>query len=105
MVVFIAMCFLWISDSCKIACHACLGIYFRGRAFVRHNLCKLNNVQTSKKCSFIIQEELNYFLHQNFFMTSTRKQKAEARELREMDILSDYDNMDIGLGERNSYST
>ena len=31
-------------------------------------------------------------------MPSTRKQKAKARKSREMDIMSDYDNLDVMLG-------
>ena len=37
-------------------------------------------------------------------MHCTRRQKAKARKSREMDFLSDYDNMDIMLWERNSNS-
>ena len=37
-------------------------------------------------------------------MPSTRKQKAKARKLRELDMLSDYGNLDVMLGERNSNS-
>ena len=36
-------------------------------------------------------------------MPSTRKQKAKARKSRELDMLSDYDNMDVML-EGNSNS-
>ena len=35
-------------------------------------------------------------------MPSTRKQKGKARMSRELDMLSDYDNMDVMLGDRNS---
>ena len=37
-------------------------------------------------------------------MPSTRKQKAKARKSRELDMLSDYGNMDVMLGEGNSKS-
>ena len=37
-------------------------------------------------------------------MPSTRKQKAKARKSRELDMLSDYGNMDVRLGEGNSNS-
>ena len=37
-------------------------------------------------------------------MTSTRKQKAKARKSRKLDMLSDYGNMDVMLGEGNSNS-
>ena len=37
-------------------------------------------------------------------MPSTRKQKAKARKSRELDMLSDYGNMDLMLGEGNSNS-
>ena len=37
-------------------------------------------------------------------MPSTRKQKARARKSRELDMLSDYGNIDVMLGEGNSYS-
>ena len=37
-------------------------------------------------------------------MPSTRKQKAKARKSRELDVLSDYGNMDIMLGDGNSNS-
>ena len=35
-------------------------------------------------------------------MPSTRRQKAKARRSREMDILSDYDNLDVMLGNENN---
>ena len=34
-------------------------------------------------------------------MPSTRRQKAKARRSREMDMLSDYDNLDVMLGNEN----
>ena len=37
-------------------------------------------------------------------MPSTRRQKAKARKSRELDMLSDYENMDIMLGDGNSNS-
>ena len=37
-------------------------------------------------------------------MPSTRRQKAKIRKSRELDMLSDYGNMDVMLGERNSNS-
>ena len=37
-------------------------------------------------------------------MPSTRKQKAKARKWRELDILSDYGNIDVMLGDGNSNS-
>ena len=37
-------------------------------------------------------------------MPSTRKQKAKARKSRELDMLSDYGNMDVMLGDGNSNS-
>ena len=37
-------------------------------------------------------------------MPSTRKQKAKARKSRELDMLSDYGNMEVMLGEGNSNS-
>ena len=37
-------------------------------------------------------------------MPSTRRQKAKARKSRELDMLSDYDNMDVMLGDGNSNS-
>ena len=37
-------------------------------------------------------------------MPSTRKQKAKARKSRELDMLSDYGNMDVMLGDGNSKS-
>ena len=37
-------------------------------------------------------------------MLSTRKQKAKARKSRELDMLPDYGNMDVMLGEGNSNS-
>ena len=37
-------------------------------------------------------------------MPSTRKQKAKARKSRELDMLFDYGNMDVKLGEGNSNS-
>ena len=39
-----------------------------------------------------------------FSMPSTRKQKAKARKSRELDMFSDYGNMDVMLGEGNSNS-
>ena len=41
---------------------------------------------------------------ETFSMPSTRKQKAKARKSRELDMLSDYGNIDVMLGEGNSYS-
>ena len=35
-------------------------------------------------------------------MPSTRRQKAKARRSREMDMLSDYDNLDVMLGNENN---
>ena len=35
-------------------------------------------------------------------MPSTRRQKAKARRSREMDMLSDYDNLDVMLGSENN---
>ena len=37
-------------------------------------------------------------------MPSTKKQKAKARKSRDLDMLSDYGNMDVMLGEGNSNS-
>ena len=37
-------------------------------------------------------------------MSSTRKQNAKARKSRELDVLSDYGNMDVMLGDGNSNS-
>ena len=37
-------------------------------------------------------------------MPSTRNQKAKAIKSREIDMLSDYGNMDVKLGEGNSNS-
>ena len=37
-------------------------------------------------------------------MPSNRKQKAKARKSRELDMLSDYGNMDVKLGDGNSNS-
>ena len=34
-------------------------------------------------------------------MPSTRRQKAKARKSREMDMMSDIDNLDVMLGSRN----
>ena len=35
-------------------------------------------------------------------MPSTRRQKAKARRSRDMDMLSDYDNLDVMLGNENN---
>ena len=35
-------------------------------------------------------------------MPSIRRQKAKARKLKEMDLLSDFENMDVILGDENS---
>ena len=35
-------------------------------------------------------------------MPSTRKQKAEARKSREMDMISDFENLDVMLGNSNN---
>ena len=45
-----------------------------------------------------------FFPGEIFSMPSTRKQKAKARKTRELDMLSDYGNMDIMLGDGNSNS-
>ena len=37
-------------------------------------------------------------------MPSTRRQKVKTRKSMELDMLSDYGNMDVMLGERNSNS-
>ena len=37
-------------------------------------------------------------------MPSTRRQKAKSRKSRELDMLSDYGNMDVMLGGRSSNS-
>ena len=37
-------------------------------------------------------------------MPSTRRQKAKTKKSRELDMLSDYGNMDVMLGEENSNS-
>ena len=34
-------------------------------------------------------------------MPSTRRQKAEARKSREFDMMSDFDNLDIMIGNEN----
>ena len=36
------------------------------------------------------------------FMPSTRKQKAKARKSREMDMMSDFENMDVMIGNENT---
>ena len=38
-------------------------------------------------------------------MPSTRKQKAKARKSKELDMSSDFGNMDVMLGDGNSKST
>ena len=35
-------------------------------------------------------------------MPSTRKQKAEARKSREMDMMSDFENLNVMLGNSNN---
>ena len=35
-------------------------------------------------------------------MPSTRRQKAKARKSREIDVLSDFDNLDVMLGNENN---
>ena len=35
-------------------------------------------------------------------MPSTRKQKAKARKSREMDMMSEFENLDVMLGSGNS---
>ena len=35
-------------------------------------------------------------------MPSTRRQKAKARKSREMDMMSDFDNMDVIIGNENT---
>ena len=35
-------------------------------------------------------------------MPSTRRQKAKARKFREMDMMSDFDNLDVMLGNDNN---
>ena len=34
-------------------------------------------------------------------MPSTRRQKAKAKKCREMDMMSDFDNLDIVIGNEN----
>ena len=38
-------------------------------------------------------------------MPSTRKQKAKARKSREKDMMSDFENMDVMIGNENSNPT
>ena len=38
-------------------------------------------------------------------MPSTRRQKAKARKSREMDMMSDFDNLDVMLGNENNIPT
>ena len=38
-------------------------------------------------------------------MPSTRRQKAKARKLREMGLMSGFQNMDVGLGNENTNPT
>ena len=45
---------------------------------------------------------LNSYLLQQSLMPSTRRQKAKARRSREMDMMSDYDNLDVMLGSENN---
>ena len=35
-------------------------------------------------------------------MRSTRRQKAKARKSREMDMMSDFDNLDVMIGNQNA---
>ena len=35
-------------------------------------------------------------------MSSTRRQKTNTRKSREMDMMSDYDNMDVMIGNENT---
>ena len=35
-------------------------------------------------------------------MPSTRRQKAKARKSREMDMMSDFENLDVMLGSENN---
>ena len=51
----------------------------------------------------ILQKQFKHFLLFEFRPT-TRKQKSNIRKSKEMDILYDYSNMDVKLGERNSNS-
>ena len=44
---------------------------------------------------------INSYLLQLSLMPSTRKQKAEARKSREMDMMSGIDNLDVMLGSGN----
>ena len=37
-------------------------------------------------------------------MPSTRRQKAKARKSREMDMMSDFDNIDVMIGNENTNS-
>ena len=45
---------------------------------------------------------LNSYILQQYLMPSTRRQKAKARRSREMDMLSDFDNLDMMLGNGNN---
>ena len=58
------------------------------------------------KLSFLLSTgTIQKFSHgETFSMPSTRKQKAKARKLGKLYMLSDYNNMDVMLGEGNSNS-
>ena len=58
------------------------------------------------KPSYILSTRTIYIFSPGeiFSMPSTRKQKAKARKSRELDMLSDYGNMDVMLSEGNSNS-
>ena len=62
------------------------------------NVASVKVVETSKVVNTNCKNNLNILLKISL-MPSTRKQEAKAEKFREMNILSDYDNNDIMLGD------
>ena len=83
-------------------CHAIPTIYTPGAERAGHCFIILDilKVKTTIQ-SFLCKDNSNYFHLQHFLMPSTRRQKAKARKSREMDMMTDIDNLDVMLGGGN----
>ena len=64
-----------------------------------YDTCNIESKTTIQP--FFCKDNSIYFHLQQILMPSTRKQKAKARKSREMDMMSDIDNLDVMLGSGN----
>ena len=64
-----------------------------------YDTCNIESKTTIQP--FLCKDNSNYFHLQQILMPSTRRQKAKAIKSREMDMMSDIDNLDVMLGSGN----